>query len=214
MESTRFPAFFADAPRLRLRDPLAALLGAANDGVIDYRYEDAVRLAGHSCPTVASAFLMVRAALRALYGEELPRRGEIGVDLRAAREDGVAGVVASVASLLTGAAEGGGFRGIGGRFSRRNTLRFGAALEVGELRLWRQDTGATVEVSARIDGIPGDARVAALLPLCLNGAASAEQQRLFAGLWQERVRRLLIDHADDPQVIIVHRTPESTPAHD
>ena len=212
MESTPFPAFFADAPRLSLRDPLAALLGAVDDGVIDYRYEDAVRLAGHSCPTVAGAFLMVRAALRALYGQALPRRGEIGVDLRAAREEGVAGVVAAVASLLTGAAESGGFRGIGGRFSRRNTLRFGVALEAGDMRLWRHDTGAAVEVSARIDGVPGDARIAALLPLCLTGEASAEQRRLFAELWQARVRRLLIDHADDAQVIVVHRPTLALPA--
>ena len=205
MEYANFPVFFADAPRLRLRDPLAALLGAADDGVIDYRYEDAVRLAGHSCPTVAGAFLMVRAALRALYGSEMPCRGGIGVDLAAAREEGVAGVVGAVASLLTGAAESGGFRGIGGRFNRRNTLRFGVALEAGEVRLWRHDTGAAVEVSARIEHVPGDARLAALLPLCLTGEASGEQQRRFADLWQARVRRLLIDHADDPQVIAVHR---------
>lgn len=213
-ESVTFPTFFADAPRLRLRDPLAALLGAADGGVIDYRYADAVRLAGHSCPTVASAFLMVRGALRALYGAELPRRGEIGVDIAATREEGVAGVVAAVASLLTGAAESGGFRGIGGRFSRRNSLRFGAALEAGELRLWRHDTGAAVEVSARIERVPGDARIATLLPRCLTGEASAEQQRLFAGLWQERVRRLLIEHADDPQLIVVHRPSSPVPTRD
>ncbi|MHB8425520.1 MAG: hypothetical protein ACYDB9_10305 [Gammaproteobacteria bacterium] len=43
---------------------------------------DAVRLTGHSCPTVARAFLMTRAALGALYADKLPVRGEIQVDFR------------------------------------------------------------------------------------------------------------------------------------
>jgi len=34
-----------------LRDPLAELLGAAEGGIVEYRYADAVKLAGHSCPT-------------------------------------------------------------------------------------------------------------------------------------------------------------------
>jgi len=64
----QFPDFFASAPVIRMHDPLAEFLGAAKDGIIEYRYADAVRFAGHSCPTVASAFLMTRAALAALYG--------------------------------------------------------------------------------------------------------------------------------------------------
>ena len=59
----RFPDFFDHAPVIRLHDPLAQLLGSTIDGVMDYRYADAVRLAGHSCPTVAGAFLTAGAAL-------------------------------------------------------------------------------------------------------------------------------------------------------
>jgi hypothetical protein len=58
-----FPEFFEIAPRITIHDPLAAFLGAAADGIIEYCYADAVKLAGHSCPTVASAYLMTRAAL-------------------------------------------------------------------------------------------------------------------------------------------------------
>ena len=50
------PEFFAASPRLRVFDPLADFLGAAQDGVFEYVYADVVKLAGHSCPTVASAF--------------------------------------------------------------------------------------------------------------------------------------------------------------
>nr|WP_299242478.1 hypothetical protein [uncultured Halomonas sp.] len=46
-----FPNFFDDVPVIRLRDPLAQLLGSATGGVMEYRYAVAVRLTGHSCST-------------------------------------------------------------------------------------------------------------------------------------------------------------------
>ena len=197
----QFPDFFAAAPVIRLHDPLAAFLGAAEGGVVDYRYEDAVRLAGHSCPTVASAFLMTRAALAALYGGELPRRGEIRVDLAEAPDAGVAGVIASIATLVTGATADTGFRGLGGRFNRRNKLFFKQPLKQGSLRFTRLDDGAAVEVGADFSAVGGDPRTGELMPLCLSGQATAAQQRDFQTLWQARVRRLLLEHADDPRVI-------------
>lgn len=201
MTTTTFPDFFDRAPAIVMCDPLADLLGAAADGVIEYRFADAVRLAGHSCPTVASAYLMVRAALKALYGDELPRRGEIRVDMRDARDAGVAGVMAAVATLITGAADEGGFKGLGGQFARRRRLFFGEAVP-GTLRLTRLDTGAAATASVRLDSIPGDPRMGELLPLCLNGDATAQERRLFGELWQDRVRRVL-ERADDPTVILV-----------
>ena len=99
-----FPAFFDQVPRITLRDPLAELLGSAGGGLLSYGYADAVRLAGHSCPTVASAYWLGVRALKALYGDELPTRGHIQVSLREPLETGTTGVVASVLGLLTGAA--------------------------------------------------------------------------------------------------------------
>ena len=199
---TQFPDFFAAAPTIVMRDPLAEFLGAAAGGIIEYRFEDAVRLAGHSCPTVAAAFLMVRAGLAALYGEELPRRGEIRVDMREPRDAGVAGVMAAVATLITGAADEGGFKGLAGQFGRRHRLFFGQDVP-GTLRLQRLDTQAAVSVAARLDGVAGDPRMGELLPRCLDGSAAAEETALFGELWQERVRRLLLVHADDADVIVV-----------
>jgi hypothetical protein len=121
-----FPEFFESAPRITVRDPLARFLGAVEDGIIEYTYSDAVKLAGHSCPTVASAYLMTRAAMRALYPAAFPERGGIRVELRDDRLTGVAGVVANVVSLLTGASNDTGFKGIAGRFDRRCLLSFGA----------------------------------------------------------------------------------------
>src|ERR1035437_10205346 len=109
------PAFFDDVPAIVMYDALAETLGAVADGVIEYRYLDAVKLAGHSCPTVAGAWLMTRAALARLYPGEMPRRGELQVEMREPQDAGVTGVIASVAGLFTGAAGPGGFHGLGGQ---------------------------------------------------------------------------------------------------
>jgi hypothetical protein len=207
MTTTLFPEFFATAPSIATFDPLAEFLGAADSGLIEYRYGDAVRLAGHSCPTVASAFLMTRSALKALYHDRLPERGNLRIDFREPREAGVAGVMAAIATLITGATDEGGFRGIGGRFNRRDLLRFGQPLVNGDIRYTRLDSGTAVELAARLDRIPADPRMGALLPRCLAGSASADERTEFGALWQDRVRRLLLDHADDPEVVVVTALP-------
>lgn len=201
----QFPDFFASAPVIRMHDPLAEFLGAATDGIIEYRYADTVRLAGHSCPTVASAFLMTRAALAALYGEQTSVRGEIRVDLAEAQDAGVAGVIASIATLVTGATADTGFRGLAGQFNRRNKLFFNQPLKQGSLRFTRLDDDTAVEVGADLSSVGGDPRMGELMSLCLAGEATPAQQQEFRMLWQERVRRLLLEHADDPQVIRIYR---------
>src|SRR5690606_22191316 len=122
--SMAFPAFFAQAPRIALHDPLAQLLGASDDGLIEYGYEDAVRLAGHSCPTVAGAWLMTVRALRALYPDAPPQRGDIEATFADSATSGVTGVIANVVSLVTGATTDTGFKGLAGQHDRRNPLHF------------------------------------------------------------------------------------------
>jgi hypothetical protein len=197
-----FPDFFVAAPRIALADPLARFLGVAGDGILEYGYTDAVRLAGHSCPTVASAFLMTRAALRALYDDGLPERGAIRVEMAGQRADGGTGVIANVAAFITGAAGDTGFKGIGGQFDRRGLLAFGVAID-GQTRFTRTDTGAAAIALARLDRVPPDPRVALLLPRCLAGAATADETALFQSLWQSRLRALLLEHADNPDTIVV-----------
>jgi formylmethanofuran dehydrogenase subunit E len=196
-----YPEFFAAVPRLTLHDPLAELLGAAENGLIEYGYTDAVKLAGHSCPTVAGAYLMTLKALAKLYPDSLPERGDIRVELRAAQADGVAGVTAAVAGLLTGAAGEGGFKGLGGRFSRRDLLLFAAGLDA-ELRFTRLDTGACVAATYQPDVVPASPELQKLLQKLLAGAADAAEKTEFGRLWQMRVKRILIDHFDDPQLVL------------
>lgn len=195
-----FPDFFDAVPGIVLRDPLAEFLGAATGGLIEYRYADAVRLAGHSCPTVAGAYLLTCRALRALHGEAVPERGGLRVDFRDARANGVTGVIAGVVGLLTGAAGDGGFKGLAGRFSRRDLLAF--EIEVpGEIRFTRLDSGAAVTATLQLAHVPADPRMGGLLQRILAGEGDAPMLQEFATLWQERVRRILIEHFDDPRLV-------------
>ncbi|MGE5493393.1 MAG: hypothetical protein ACM31P_19210 [Actinomycetota bacterium] len=196
-----FPDFFARVPTITLRDPLARFLGAAEDGLIEYGFADAVKLAGHSCPTVAGAYLMTCRALKALYGDELPERGGIRVDFREDQGSGVAGVIASVVTLLTGAAGPGGFKGLAGRHGRRDLLHFGVGEVAGEVRFTRRDNGRSVTAAIDLSSIPADPRMPMLLQGLLSGDNNPESERLFGQLWQARVRSILIDHFDDPEVV-------------
>jgi hypothetical protein len=197
-----YPDFFDSVPRLRLRDPLADFLGAAEGGVIEYRYIDAVKLAGHSCPTVASAYWLTRLALGALYCAGLPERGGVQVSFRDSRVTGVTGVIANVVSLLTGATTDTGFKGLAGRFDRRELLAFDAVQPL-DLRFTRKDTGASVDAMARLRDVPADPQMAPLMQRCLAGEASADEARRFRDLWQDRVRRVLLEHGDDPEVFVI-----------
>lgn len=194
------PEFFAAAPTLRVRDPLADFLGAAAGGELEYSYLDAVKLAGHSCPTVAGSYLATIRALQFLYPDSLPVRGRIGVKFRASQEEGVTGVMAAVAGLLTGAAGSGGFKGIGGQFMRHDLLQFGVPLPL-EMRFVRLDSGAGVDVALNLQRVPADPAVRTLLGEALDDAATPEQRQQFAVAWQRRVNGILVDNVDDPELI-------------
>lgn len=184
-----FPDFFTRVPSIVMRDPLAAFLGVAGAERMEYSYLDAVKLAGHSCPTVAGAYLATLKALGSLYPGEIPERGAIRVELRGRVEEGVIGVVASIAGLITGAAGEGGFKGIAGRFERRGLLVFGAPI-ASDLRFTRLDTGRALEQE-----LP---RAAAMSPDLMNGLrrslssdATADERDAFGRGWQARVAELL-----------------------
>lgn len=197
-----FPDFFDEAPSITMQDPLARFLGAANDGVMEYQYADAVRLAGHSCPTVAGTWLMTVHGLRALYGNELPIRGEIEVYMADARDAGTTGVMATVAQLVTGAAPETGFHGIGGRFGRNNLLHFDQPMQ-GAMGLRRKDTGAAVQVALDASIVPWPDEMRVLLPKAVSGQASAAELQRFGELWQGRVGKMLVDHVDNVNMIQV-----------
>ena len=124
------------------------------------------------------------------------------VELRQAVDEGVTGVIASVAGLITGAASDGGFKGLAGRFGRQGLLRFGVAM-AGEIRFTRLDNGASVELAHRPQGVPRPNGLAELMRDALAPQADAVAREAFGEAWQDWVRTILIDHADDPALIEV-----------
>ncbi len=185
------PDFFNKLPIITLRDPLSQLLGNAHKGVIEYTYGDVVKLAGHSCPTVAGAYLMLHEGLNALYAHEMPVRGEIKVLMRGALGEGTVGVIANVASMITGATDTSGFHGLNGRFDRRNLLFYGVDIE-GEMALERTDTGKKVVLNYNPSHVLPSPEMNALMMKVLGGSASEGEQLEFGELWQDRVERILL----------------------
>lgn len=198
-----YPDFFDAVPQISLYDPLSEFLGATGDGVIRYGYIDAVRLAGHSCPTVASAYWSTCKALSFLYPDAMPVRGNISVEFSQGSASGVTGVIANVVSLLTGAMSDNGFKGLGGRFDRRKRLHFAVAGMQGEMRFTRLDTGQGVYVAANLQLVPASPRMPVLMASCLSGSATQAESSEFRQLWQARVRSILLEHGDDPAVFVV-----------
>ena len=196
------PAFFDAVPKISLYDPLAEFLGATEDGVLQYGYFDAVRLAGHSCPTVASAYWMTYKALAFLYPDTMPERGDILVEFSQGGTSGVTGVIANVVSMLTGATADTGFKGIAGRFSRCDRLFFSVEMP-GEIRFTRLDTDQAVTTAANLQRVPASTRMSPLIASCLANRATPEEAAEFRQLWQERVRSILLDHGNDPEVFVV-----------
>ena len=69
-----------DVPDMEMFEPYFVLFGQREEGrVVDYTYEEVVKLAGHSCGATSSAWEMTRQALEILYPDETPVRGNIMV---------------------------------------------------------------------------------------------------------------------------------------
>lgn len=200
----RLPTFFDDVPRLSVHDALAEALGCADGGLLEYSYADAVRLTGHSCPTVAAAYWLTWLSLHELYGDTPPERGGVLVEFREDPRTGSTGVVATVVQMLTGAAGGSGFKGLGGRFSRVGLLRLAPDLPL-SLRYTRLDSGEAVDATADLSLAPADEALDALLDRCIGGKAGPGDWTELGLRWQCRVKALLLDLAHDPGVFMVRR---------
>jgi len=197
-----YPDFFDKVPSIRLQDPLSDFLGAFEAGEMEITYLDCVKLAGHSCPTVAGAYLMAKKGLETLYTDTLPKRGEIRVTMRESEAEGVTGVIGNVVAFITGAGGTGGFKGIGGHFARNNLVAYSIPME-GELSLTRIDTGKSISLSYSTAMVPGDPNMQPLMGKSLQGLASAGERKQFGALWQARVEKILLTETLWDQMITV-----------
>ena len=94
-ENEVFRDFFKKVGPIRLKEPLAETLGAfkEKDAVIDYSFIGVVKMAGHACPTIASAYVCCQKALEKLYPDEIPVRGNISIKVSGDPDEGVYGVI-------------------------------------------------------------------------------------------------------------------------
>ncbi|HIE34618.1 MAG TPA: hypothetical protein EYP79_00270 [Campylobacterales bacterium] len=186
----RYPKFFDKVDPILLYDPLADFLGASENGEMIIKYIDIVKFAGHSCPTVAGAYLMTKLGLKRLFKDNLPVRGKIKVLVQEEKDKGVAGVIGNTIAFICGVSEEGGFKGIGGRFNRANKLLFSQKIPK-EIRLQRLDTDQFVDISYN-PTIPPDPKIKDLMQKILANLATIEEKDQFKKLWQERVEKILL----------------------
>ncbi len=182
-----YPPFFDEIEPIVLVDELAKFVGVNRDGIIEITYLDIVKMAGHSCAVVSGAYLSALKGLKALYGQETPKRGEIRVELRNAPDENNAGVTGSVLSNITGAAEN-GFGGLNdGKFRRRNLLFYSASIKT-DIRLTRLDTRKSVGINYRPQRVGNPA---GLFKSAFGPDADPEMTRTFPKRFQEMVKAIL-----------------------
>ena len=188
----QYPHFYTQVEPIKLYDPLSDILGAFEEGIVEIGYIDCVKFAGHSCPTVAGAYLMAKEGLKALFGDTLPQRGFVKVEIKDAKDHGVAGVVGNLIAFITGASDEAGFKGLQGKFSRNNLVSYHQPME-GEVTLSRTDTRDSVTLRYDPSSVPSDERMGSLMQKQMAGAASKEEKTLFKILWQQRVETILLE---------------------
>lgn len=181
-----YPDFFNDIETIKLQDPLSEFLGAFENGMVEFSYLDVVKSAGHSCPTVAGAYIMTLVGLKNLYKNSIPKRGEITVSFKEKPNEGVAGVIGNVISQITGSTATNGFKGLNGKFARTNLLNFEEDI-TSCVRFSRVDTNAYIDINYNPNIISQDLQIPELMQKLLQNNSTISERKLFQKLWQKRV---------------------------
>ncbi|MFQ5353867.1 MAG: FmdE family protein, partial [Thermodesulfobacteriota bacterium] len=169
----------------------------------------AVLLAGHSCPAVSSAYQLTKKALKALYREETPIRGEVRVLVKGGPRDLAYGPQAQVISFITGSWGETGFKGLGGKFSRNDKLLFDTEdVQFNTFIFQRIDNKKAVQISCNPGVLPQDPRMSSLMPLMLQNKASDEEKELFQSIWQGNVRKILLEDEAYPGLFTLKELPD------
>lgn len=185
----KYPEFFDTIETINLQDDLSLLLGSLEDGLVEFNYLDIVKTAGHSCPTVAGAYIMTLVALKELYENETPKRGEIYVSFKEDSSEGTTGVIANVITQITGATETFGFKGLNGKFKRFGLMKFNDNI-ITSAKFKRLDTNKTVEIIYNPNVISFNPKVLVLMEKLLKEIATNDEKEEFGVLWQERVKNI------------------------
>lgn len=184
-----YPKFYDEIEEIKVIDKLSNVLGAFDNGLYEFNYIDVVKSAGHSCPTVAGAYLMTLEALKALYPTEIAVRGDIKVEFKEDLEDGVTGVIGNVISQITGATDKSGFKGLNGKFARHSLMNFNSDID-SSARFTRIDNNKSIDITYNHSSIPASPEMQPLMQKIMQGSATSDEVEKFGHLWQERVKKI------------------------
>ena len=190
--------YITEVPPIMMMDPYFEIFGQSQVPV-PYYYEEAVKLAGHSCGAITGAWTITRKALEVLYPDgEIPVRGQIAVEAPGAEDEWFVGVFGDVITFITGASPHTGF--IGAEFGqtdnvfvRQNKMVYSEepTKQLPPMREWiftRLDTGAKVGVKFNlviILPIPTPGRVAMGKKMAA-GEATPEEAADYQEYWNDR----------------------------
>jgi hypothetical protein len=199
--------YITEVPPIMMMDPYFGIFGQSQVPV-PYYYEEAVKVAGHSCGAVTGAWTIARKALEVLYPDgEIPVRGQIAVEAPGAEDEWFVGVFGDVITFITGASPHTGF--IGAEFGktddlfvRQNKMVYSEepTKQLPPMREWiftRLDTGTRVGVKFNlvvILPIPTPGRVA-MGKTMAAGEATAEEAADYYTYWNDRAV-FVLDKAD------------------
>ena len=190
--------YITEVPPIMMIDPYFSIFGQSQVPV-PYYYEEAVKLAGHSCGAITGAWTITRKALEVLYPDgEIPVRGQIAVEAPGAEDEWFVGVFGYVITFITGASPHTGFNGAefgktDNVFVRQNKMVYTEepTKQLPPMREWvftRLDTGAKVGVKFNlviILPIPTPGRVA-MGKTMAAGEATPEEAEDYYEYWNNR----------------------------
>jgi hypothetical protein len=210
------PSAIHDTPRLTrelqadpilVRDRFLEFLGLLPPGEpLAVSFAEMVKAAGHVCPTVAGAYLILRHGLAALYGNEPAVRGAVRVTAYGGPADFGYGPIAQLVNFVIGAAADSGFGGMAhGRFRRRDLFVFKRDdIRRNEFDFERLDTARKARVVYDPSVIAAPTQLAgSIAPALADGAADAAVAH-FRALWLMRVADILAAGTRVVNVSVAH----------
>ncbi len=181
----KYPLFYDEAEKIIIQDDLAKFLGVNEDGIMEITYLDVVKYSGHNC---VGGYLIALEGLKALYGNEIPQRGKIRVELNKSPTEELTGIIGNVLSFITGATSDFGFGGLPtGQFNRRNLLFFNVNMDF-DVRMTRLDTRKSIGLNYRPRRIVNPEK---MVRSVISPDATEKEKKEFPHRFQEIIRKVL-----------------------
>lgn len=199
--------YITEVPPIMMTEPYFGIFGQTA-GPVPYYYEEAVKLAGHSCGATTGAWIITKKALEVLYPDgEIPVRGQIAVEAPGAEDEWFVGVFGEIITFITGASPHTGFNGsefgqVNPLFVRQNKMVYKdePTGQLPPMREWiftRLDTGKKVGVKFNlviILPIPTPARTE-MGKKVAAGMATPEELADYQKYWNDRAI-FVLENAD------------------